>query len=307
MTSVHLGFDMGIRNLAFCLIRHEPDNKWNILAWDNVDLLEGGVSAQDAKKCVACTGTASWIGPDKKKWCKSCATQTRVKKAAKEKPGFPTLACGFAVKGLRELAEAKGVADWKKMKKDDLIAWASAAHLVPWKPVKATDSAIGLILAALNKWLDSVLPTFAAATLIRLENQPALKIPTMKSVQMILYTLLSHRLVREHGWSGRIEFVHAGVKTRGLAAAPATAPAPATAAVPTATAAVPTATAAVPTAATKDDAKAYQERKATAEAETVRHLTAQGTTGAAWLTYFQGKSKKSDLADAFLMALRSSV
>jgi len=293
MASVHLGFDMGIRNLAFCLIRHEPDNKWNVIAWDNIDLLEGGVSSQGAKKCVACAGSATWIGPDKKKWCKACATQTRVKKTATEKPAFPTLACGFAVKGLRELAAAKGVADWKKMKKEDLIAWASAGHLVPWKPVKATDSAIGLILAAMDKWLDSVLPTFAAATLIRLENQPALKIPTMKSVQMILYTLLSHRLSREHGWGGRIEFVHAGVKTRGLGAA---APAPA----------VP---AAAPAAVSKtaEDTKAYHERKATAEAETVRHLTAQGATGATWLTYFQGKSKKSDLADAFLMALRSSV
>jgi hypothetical protein len=298
MASVHLGFDMGIRNLAFCLIRHEPDNKWNVIAWDNIDLLEGGVSSQGAKKCVACTGAATWIGPDKKKWCKACATQTRVKKTATEKPGFPTLACGFAVKGLRELASAKGVADWKKMKKDDLIAWASAGHLVPWKPVKATDSAIGLILAAMDKWLDSVLPTFAAATLIRLENQPALKIPTMKSVQMILYTLLSHRLAREHGWGGRIEFVHAGVKTRGLGAA---APAPAADAAP--------APAATPAAASKtaEDTKAYHERKATAEAETVRHLTAQGAESATWLTYFQGKSKKSDLADAFLMALRSSV
>ena len=299
MASVHLGFDMGIRNLAFCLIRHEPDNKWNVIAWDNIDLLEGGVSSQGAKKCVACTGAATWIGPDKKKWCKACATQIRVKKTAKEKPGFPTLTCGFAVKGLRELALSKEVADWKKMKKEDLIAWASAGHLVPWKPVKATDSAIGLILAAMDKWLDSVLPTFAAATLIRLENQPALKIPTMKSVQMILYTLLSHRLSREHGWGGRIEFVHAGVKTRGLGTAVAAA------AVPAAAAAAPAAATAA--SKTADDTKAYHERKATAEAETVRHLTAQGATVTAWLTYFQGKSKKSDLADAFLMALRSSV
>ena len=301
MPVVHLGFDMGIRNLAFCLIRHEPDNKWNVLAWDNVDLLEGGVSAQDAKKCVACTGSATWISPDKKKWCKACATQTRVKKTATEKPGFPTLSCGFGVKALRELAAAKGVADWKKMKKEELIAWASAAHLVPWKPVKATDSAIGLILAAMDKWLDSVLPTFAAATLIRLENQPALKIPTMKSVQMILYTLLSHRLAREHGWTGRIEFVHAGTKTRGLVASATEAGTAApTEGAATTTATVPVAT----TTTTKDDSKAYNERKATAEAETVRHLTAAGVTGATWLTYFQGKSKKSDLADAFLMALR---
>ena len=49
-TSIHLGFDMGIRNLAYCLVEHMPNKKWKIKAWDNVDLLEGGASAQDAKK-----------------------------------------------------------------------------------------------------------------------------------------------------------------------------------------------------------------------------------------------------------------
>jgi hypothetical protein len=282
--SIHLGFDMGIRNLAFCLLEHKEDKKWKIIAWNNIDLLEGGTSSQDAKRCVACASPAKWIGKvDGKKWCNACATRTRVKKAAKEKPELPTIPCKLSVVELRKLSGLKG-------SKADMIAWAEARYLVPWKPVKAMDSSLGTILAALDKWLDSVLPAFAAATLIRLENQPVMKGPTMKSVQMILYTLLSHRLRKEHGLSGRIEFVHAGVKTRGPRA-------DSVKGIDT----VPVSVAGAEAA--KDDGKAYRARKASAEAETVRHLTESGFSE--WLTYFNSRSKKSDLADAFLMALRA--
>jgi hypothetical protein len=293
MTSIHLGFDMGIRNLAFCLIRHETDKTWNVLAWDNIDLLEGGVSAQGAKKCVGCDAVASWISHNGAKWCKACATRVRVKKTARAKPEHPTIPCALSVAALRSLAGDAGIDGAKKMKKDALLVWAAARYLMPWKPAKAMDSSLGTVLAAMDKWLDSMLPTFAAATLIRLENQPVMKGPTMKSVQMILYTLLSHRLAREHRWTGRIEFVHAGVKTRGAKATTA----PTVGAVDLSGAAL--------VAATAEDGKAYRERKSAAEAETVRQLTERGAAAASWLSYFQGKSKKSDLADAFLMALRA--
>jgi hypothetical protein len=293
--SVHLGFDMGIRNLAFCLVRHEVDKTWNIVAWDNVDLLEGGVSSQHAKKCIGCGAAASWIShADGKKWCKACATRTRVKKAAREKPELPTIGCALTVMALRATALEAGVADVKKMKKEELLAWASAHHLMPWKPVKAMDSSLGTIRVAMDKWLDSVLPTFTSATLIRLENQPVMKGPTMKSVQMILYTLLAHRLEREHGWKGRIEFVHAGVKSRGALT------------VKSVELSAPTAvTEATAAEVTAEDGKAYRLRKASAEADTIRLITERGGDHVVrWLPYFQSKSKKSDLADAFLMAHR---
>ena len=140
-----------------------------------------------------------------------------MKKSAREKPEHPTIPCALTAAALRSLAGEVGVEGSKKMKKEALVAWVSSRYLIPWKAAKAMDSSLGAILSAMDKWLDTVLPTFATATLIRLENQPVMKGPTMKSVQMILYTLLSHRLAREHSWTGRIEFVHAGVKTRGAA------------------------------------------------------------------------------------------
>jgi hypothetical protein len=213
-----------------------------------------------------------------------------VKKSAREKPTLPTIPCALTAAALRSLATTVAVDGAKKMKKEALIAWATGRYLMPWKPAKAMDSSLGTVLAAMDKWLDSILPTFAAASLIRLENQPVMKGPTMKSVQMILYTLLSHRLAREHGWTGRIEFVHAGTKTRSSAAN---------------TVKSVDLSGAAAVAAAAEDGKAYRARKASAEAETVKSLTERGAVVSRWLTYFEGKSKKSDLADAFLMALRS--
>jgi hypothetical protein len=114
-----------------------------------------------------------------------------------------------------------------------------------------------------------MLPTFAQSSLIRLENQPVLKGPTMKSVQIILFTLLGSRLEREHAWTGSIAFVHAGKKVAVDADLP--------------------------------EGEAYRTRKKAAETEVLERLTVSGSS---WLPFFQSRTKKNDLADAFLMALR---
>lgn len=288
-SSIHVGFDMGIRNLAYCVIEHTGTN-WNIKAWDNVDLLEDGASAQTAKKCSACSGAAKWHG-EGVKWCNACGTGARRKKTASRIPTLPTLpSSAVGVKGLRALALEKGMVDCKKAGKDVLMKWLSDHYLMPWKPEKAGNVSLQVILRKMDSWLNTVLPILSTATLIRLENQPVMKGPTMKSVQIILFTLLSHRLLKEYEWTGSIEFVHAGVKTRCPAAATTAAP----------SAAPPAATEELP--AVKDSA-AYRLRKQTAESEVENILTEHKCE---WLTFFKNRTKKSDLADAFLMAKRQA-
>lgn len=277
---------MGIRNLAYCAIEH--GEKWNVTSWDNVDLLEDGKSAQDAKKCGACNAAAKWCG-EGIKWCNACATGVRRKKSASRIPTLPTLpSSASGVKGLRALAA--DMPNSKKAKKEDLISWLSERYLMPWKPEKAGNVSLQVIVRKMDTWLDSVLPTLSLASLIRLENQPVMKGPTMKSVQIMLFTLLTHRLTKEYDWKGDIEFVHAGVKTRGAA------PAPAQAAVGGAGSAAD---------GPSKDSEAYRLRKQTAESEVERILTERGADVSSWLTFFKSRTKKSDLADAFLMALRS--
>lgn len=287
--TIHVGFDMGIRNLAYCVVEHSG-SEWCVKAWDNVDLLEDGTSAQAAKKCGACSAAAKWYG-EGIKWCNGCATGVRRKKTAKRIPTLPTLpSVASGVKGLRALALEKGMENAKKAGKDTLLSWLAERFLMPWKAEKAGNVSLQVILRKMDTWLTSVLPTFASASLIRLENQPVMKGPTMKSVQIILFTLLSHRLLKEYGWSGSIEFVHAGVKTRGAAATAPPVPAPDP----------------VPVAGSEvKDSVAYRLRKQTAESEAERLLTERGAVVGSWLTFFKSRTKKSDLADAFLMALRS--
>lgn len=283
MGTIHLGFDMGIRNLAFCLIRHEAEKRWAILAWDNVDLLSGGQSAQTARRCCACTSPAAWCN-DAELWCKACATGIRRKKTAIKIPTKVCIPSGTTVKELRDLAVQKG---WdKKAKKDELLGLAKSAFLMPWKAPKATHPSLQNLLKSMDLWLDRMLPTFAQASLIRLENQPVMKGPTMKSVQIMLFSLLGHRLSREYNWTGRLEFVHAGTKTRGVESSDSQCiedP---------------------PEISRTDESesKAYRDRKKTAESETERFLREHNDE--VWLKFFMERSKKSDLADAFLMALR---
>ena len=274
---IYVGFDMGIRNLAYCVIEHGISGEWSIAAWDNVDLLEGGMTAQTAKSCVGCGGGAKWISiGDGRKWCKACASGVRVKKSATSKPWLPCLPCGLGAKELKALATGRGV-DTKKMKKPDLVTWAQKEYLVPWKAVKTMSVSLDTIRKAMDTWLTSVLSSMARAELIRLENQPAMKNPTMKSVQIMLYTLLAHRLETEYFWTGNIDFVHAGVKSR-----------------------------AVDYTDISGASGEYKARKDGAEADVTAILAAGGAEVARWATFFAGRTKKSDLADAFLMAYRQS-
>ncbi len=323
MTTVHLGFDMGIRNLAYCLMEHLPDNIWNILAWDNVDLLSGGQSAQAARRCVGCAGPAAWChqrlltnsGSDpslregckgEELWCKACATGVRRKKTATRTPTLPHLPCPVAAKDLKKLGVAGGWAT-AKSKKDDLVAAATERYLMPWKAPKATSPSLAHIRRCMDTWLTSMLPTFSRADLIRLENQPVMKGPTMKSIQIMLFTLLGHRLEKEFGWRGEIVFVHAGVKTRGKdgeAVAELIEDPPEVLGVEERGKEAVGNVGSLEADKIAEDGKAYRARKKTAETETVAALEARGASASEWLSMFQGRSKKSDLADAFLMALR---
>ena len=303
MTTVHLGFDMGIRNLAYCLMEHRSDT-WQIKAWDNVDLLSGGQSAQTARRCVGCSGPATFCGEDAL-WCKACATGVRRKKSATRIPTLPALPCPVAAKDLKKLGVSGGWAT-AKTKKEELVLEATKRYLMPWKAPRATQPSLAHIRTQMDAWLDRMLPTFAAATLIRLENQPVMKGPTMKSIQIMLFTLLGHRLTREHGWKGEIVFVHAGTKTKAAEAAQIED-------VPELKEEGEDVLEIEQYAENKgrgeggivgslEDGKAYRARKKTAETETETALEAAGATE--WLAMFRGRSKKSDLADAFLMALR---
>jgi len=221
-TQTIAAFDLGIKNLSYCVANF--DSSGTLLAiprWANLNLLADGADSQSQTRCSikrACKGgPASWTDRvTSTLLCKKCVkhsakpvldisgTKLADWRAWASSPGGPL---GLSVK------EAKGLS------KAALEERASAALLVPYKAPKAKGVSLQAILVGMEKCLDSELIHLAAAGRIRVENQPSEFAPHMKSIQIMLFTLLDHRLRVEHNWKGTIEFANAGVKTRGCASA----------------------------------------------------------------------------------------
>jgi hypothetical protein len=258
-------FDLGIKNLSYCVATFDVSGGAlrQINRWANLNLLADGADSQSQTRC-GCGGPASYSDVVASRlYCKKCA-----KKSAK-----PVLACeDMTLKGLRahvvEIGAAEGAAA-KKMKKPDVLTAIGTRRLLPYKPTKARGVSLQDILAGMEKALDVELVHMANAGRILIENQPSEFAPHMKSVQMILFALVDHRLRRERGWSGAIDFVHAKKKTAGAEIA-----------------------------AGKENKRA---RKA-AGMERVRDTLAAANAGAQ-LAWWETQAKKDDLADALLMCL----
>ena len=259
-----LSFDLGIRNLAFCLM-DVSGTSYSIDTWTNYDLL-AGTDSQSASRC-SCGGPPSWTDGTGAIWCKTC-----VKKGKTALKGLPSTVTKLDLKSLKTLAVHEGWTVAAKANKGDYLCELHRRYLLPYKKPKNTiKTNLLTILEAIEAFLNRYLKDFAKADEIRIENQPVFDAPTMKSVQMILFTLLVHRLRAECAWTGKIAFVHAGKKTEAAAAAVEAA------------------------------GGGYKARKDTAEA-----LVLEKLTSGPWREFFISKSKRSDLADAFLMCLRSN-
>lgn len=259
-----LSFDLGIRNLAFCLADVSGTN-FSVVDWNNYDLL-AGTDSQTASRC-SCGGPPSWSDISGNLLCKRCV------KAKKTALGGLPKEVKLNIKDLKGLATKESWGLGGKAKKEDYICECSKRYLLPYiKPKNTIKTDLNIILMAIEAFLDKYIEAFSKAVEIRIENQPVFDAPTMKSVQIILFTLLSHRLRSEKNWGGRIAFVHASKKTEEAA----------------------------------DDVEAaggdYKARKDTAEALVKVKLAGSEK----WMDFFLSKKKRSDLADCFLMCLRSN-
>jgi len=289
-----LAFDLGIKNLAYALV-HQDISGNVIRAWNNIDLMAGGESSETSRRCKGCNGPAAWKSVEGL-WCRGCATGIRRKKTATCRPTHTILvgAEGGVLPKLPALRKlCTGLENHKKAARDTVLAWLGDRFILPWKAPKARNPSMTEIRRAISSWLTSMLPTFASASLIRLENQPVLKGPTMKSIQMILFTLLGERLEREHAWTGQIQFVHAGRKTAKLEVE----------AVPDMIEEAEERTLTIEEEVTPvviDEGAAYRARKKATEEEVEKMLLGAGYE--TWKTFYDGQRKKNDLADALLMA-----
>ncbi len=264
-----LAFDIGIRNLAWCLVEKTPDNKWHLSGWENYDLLAGTTTqaAKTAAKvlCVANCGKKATHqrGQEAPTCVKHCpATHPPLKDAS-----GVILKALPKVDGLRSLL---GPQLKKPKTKADVLETLASKWSLPFVPPKATRAVkedLVRLHDSMRTFVKAKRELFATATHILLENQPAFKNPTMKSVQILLFATLRDILDRPEQ---EVSFVHAGKKVKGV---------------------------------TKGDA-GYAARKKGGE-ERVKEFFEKECVAEKerWLEYFKGQQKTSDLCDALCMCV----
>ena len=190
-----LAFDIGIKNLAFCIL----DEK--VVALENCNILP----PVEAIKCSLCKSKASY--KVKEVCCKRHIpkTHTILKELTLKTP----------VKTLKELVKTHECI--KKEKKEDLFESLSTKFALPFEQPKQANAcklSLEIIHDALIRFVDEKWPLFSNATHVLLENQPAYKNPHMKSVQVLLFATLRERFLKM-GRTPEYHLVHAKKKSNG--------------------------------------------------------------------------------------------
>jgi hypothetical protein len=293
-----LAFDIGIKNLAYCLLEKTaptadaPSGTAKIIAWENVNILSDGteVGANGKPKkpqCQKCTKSASYgvLGD-----ISGAAVQSAGIYCARHIPTTAPIltdADGKAatklptITALKEAAArlALGRPAAGAQKRDEWLGLFVGKCSLPLKAfAKKAPPTMHAGLAALHDGIlemifaDERYDNLLSANQVLLENQPVLKNPTMKSVQVLLFASLRDAFKAEHGSAPPFHLVHAGKKVRGAAAGDA----------------------------------GYAARKEGGEAR-VKEWLEKNAAGSAWDKKFTAAAKKSDLADALCMCLDATI
>jgi hypothetical protein len=270
-----LAFDIGIKNLAWCCMQGKT-----VIGWNNENLLEDSTAEQviASNKCGTCSHKASYWNGAKGFCVRHCPVDFPAMRDGsgvllKKIPKLPTL---------KFLATAGGATKAQQKSKATLMEFLATKYSLPLPPASAQPKkATGVDLEKLHDGIRAMIQrnreVFSHATVVLLENQPVLKNPVMKSVQMMLFASLRDLLSP----IPRVKLVHAGKKTKGTVADGA-----------------------------KGD-EGYADRKGASEARVLSVLREgkvqlASTCHNADAAWFSTQKKKSDLADCFCMCLDAS-
>jgi hypothetical protein len=263
-----LAFDIGIKNLAWCCGDLSGSTVY-VKGWANENLLSGGTAESDTanNKCELCKNKAGyWLASTKKGYCvRHCPPLT---------PALRDLSGNVlkkipAVNVLKELAKRMDAEKADLKTKVSLIAFLETRLCFPKPPTIVKKIDLEALHDGMRKFILQNRALFTSCTEILLENQPVLKNPVMKSVQMMLFATLRD-LCREGSVVPKVRLVHAGRKTAGVIIE-------------------------------KGD-EGYSERKGASESRVLEGLR-DGSIQTENKSWFSSQTKKSDLADCLCMVL----
>ncbi len=282
-----LAFDIGIRNLAWCAMERSHDSSargqalsttssqggggdisgYNVIGWDNYDLLAGqsaSTAANSVAHCAQCSAKATYETPRGIYCVRHCPLD---KPALRDASGNLMKKLPSAA-GMKSLLQSKGVAHPPKSKGDLLkkIQDYYAIPILKAKVKKALDTELSVLHDSIRRFITANKPLFSSCSTILLENQPVLKNPTMKSVQILLFATLRDLLEP----IPVLKLVHAKKKVEGVQTGDA----------------------------------GYQERKQGSEKRVQNLLESSKIHQAStWRQHLQKYAKKNDLTDAFCMCI----
>jgi hypothetical protein len=270
MSKTILSFDIGIKNLAWCTTK-QTGEVFQILGWGNYNLLEDRETEGATSKGPVCAGCAAKAKYVSQKGI-SCARHIpSTHPVIKDLSGSPLTKLP-AVGLLKMLLQAKAVKPLPKGK-DDMVEKLKEFYSIPVPKVKVPHAAaidISKIHDSIRTFVQTQLSGhFSEITEVRLENQPVLKNPVMKTIQILLFATLRDAILTT-GRNPTFKLVHAGMKVKGK----------------------------------ETGDKGYKARKEGSEKRTIDTLIGSKVQKATeWKTFFEGHKKRSDLADAFCMCL----
>lgn len=275
MSQTILSFDIGIKNLAWCITQKQTGEVFQILGWGNYNLLEERETEGPQSKgpvCGSCAAKAKYVS-SKGISCGKHVPQTH--------PILKDLSGAILTKippvgTLKNLLQAKGVKPIPKGK-DVMLEKLKEFYSLPAPKIKVPHAAaidISKIHDSLRRFVEGNLATFyGQLTEVRLENQPVLKNPVMKTIQILLFATLRDSIIESKKaiQTPVFRLVHAGMKVKGK----------------------------------ESGDKGYKARKEGSETRTLEFLSGQTKFQKAneWKSFFEGHKKRSDLADAFCMCL----
>ena len=265
-----LAFDIGIKNLAWCCLQKQEtvpsqtQSQYRILGWDNYNLLSDSSNVAPVKQtCPSCKVKGLYeTSADSPLYCaKHCP-----------KPALRDVS-GNLLKTIPKMVTCKAILEAKNVKppvkKAAILAELAKLFCLPRvvaKVSKATDVGLTEIHDGIRRLVQTQKGLWQTCTKILLENQPVLKNPTMKSVQILLFATLRDLIPS----CPPVKLVHAGKKVKGVETGDA----------------------------------GYKERKAGSETRAARFLEDTNLQdGAPWKSVWDKATKKSDLADALSMCL----
>ena len=194
-----LSWDVGIKNLAFCLIevnQHDKTNNWCIKDWGIINLIDKGDII-----CTSCKKRASLYLPcDKLRFCKihSKKYENEIKPYCDYfKENDSKLPCCYEITSKKE-TRVCGKNSKVCLKTDSKHNYCTAhskvvykrytvsKKFIPIKKINASNESIDILRKKLVNELDKK-KHFLECSIVLIENQPTLKNPKMKAISSTIY------------------------------------------------------------------------------------------------------------------------